>query len=73
MPQIGLVLPVCSSTATTVPICRAAGEPIVVGHALPARFTQSIPSSFVSSIGRSKPCSSVARKLEQKRWKFGPT
>ena len=70
MPQIGLTSPLRSSTATAAPICRAAGEPIVVGQALPARFTQSMPSSFVSSSGRSKPCSFVARKFEQKRWKF---
>ena len=55
------------SCATTVPICSESAAPIVAGHALPVRFTQSIPSSFVK-IGRLKPASFVARKFEQKRW-----
>ena len=70
IPQIGFVWPFCASIATTVPICRASGAPIVVGQAFPLRLTQSIPSSFVNSIGRSNPCASVARKFEQNRWKF---
>ena len=37
---------------------------------MPLLLTQSMPSSFVSTSGRSKPCSSVARKFEQKRWKL---
>ena len=70
MPQIGRTSPLFSSIATTAPICRADGEPIVAGQAVPVRLTQSMPSSLVSSSGRSNPCCRVARKLEQKRCQF---
>jgi hypothetical protein len=41
---------------------------MVAGNAFPSRLTQSIPSSFVNTSGRSKPFSLSARKFEQKRW-----
>src|SRR6187551_2771142 len=69
-PQIGRFSPDLTSCATTTPACLASGAPIVAGHALPVRLTQSTASSFVKSSARSKPCSVQARKLEQKRWKF---
>ena len=68
MPQIGRDSPLCTSCATTVPICLESAAPTVVGHAVPERLTQSIPSSFVKKIGRLKPAAFVARKFEQKRW-----
>ena len=53
----------------TAPIWRAPDAPGKAGKAGAEVLTQSTPSSLVRSSGRSKPCSAVGMKFEQKRWK----
>ena len=54
------------------PFCSVPGVPAGIGfvQAVPDRNTQSGDSSFVKSVGRSKPSAFPARKFEQNRWKF---